>query len=138
MGTKIKLAILAIALISISCSKEDSNYESNLLNGVWVNSVTKTDTLDFSVKPEFTRSANLFQLKRGVEVRKGQVMPKIGSGYYEYHISGDNIFLKGVLIDIHQDKSYLFKLNPDKKTLLIGGFAPFEGELSENEFIRID
>lgn len=71
MGTKIKLMLFAIALISFSCSKVESEMNSGLLNGVWVNSATMTDTLDFNVNPGFTKSTNLFQLKRGTEVRRG-------------------------------------------------------------------
>lgn len=138
MGTKIKLMLFAIALISFSCSKVESEMNSGLLNGVWVNSATMTDTLDFNVNPGFTKSTNLFQLKRGTEVRRGQTMPKIGSGYYEYLIDGEKINLRGVLIDIHNNKDYIFKLNPDNKSLEIGAFAPFESGLSVNKFIRVD
>ncbi len=138
MGKKINLMLFAIALLSVACSKVDNELNSDLLNGVWVNSVTQTDTLDFNVKPSFTKSANLFQLKRGTEIRKGQSMPKIGSGYYEYIIAGEKIYLKGLLIDIHDNKNYIFKLNPDNNTMQIGAFAPFDGGLSVNEFIRIE
>lgn len=65
-------------------------------------------------------------------------MPKIGSGYYEYLIDGEKINLRGVLIDIHNNKDYIFKLNPDNKSLEIGAFAPFESGLSVNKFIRVD
>lgn len=130
--------LCAIAVISISCSKVESELNDRLLKGVWVNSVTKTDTLDFNVRPDFTRSSNLFQLKRGTEEKRGQTIPKIGNGYYEYIIAGDKICLKGLLIDIHSDKEYVFKLNNDSKSLQIGSFAPFEGGLSVNEFVRID
>lgn len=130
--------LCAIAVISISCSKVESELNDRLLKGVWVNSVTKTDTLDFNVRPDFTRSSNLFQLKRGTEEKRGQTIPKIGNGYYEYIIAGDKIYLKGLLIDIHSDKEYVFKLNNDSKSLQIGSFAPFEGGLSVNEFVRID
>ncbi len=138
MGIRVLLMLCAIAVISISCSKVESELNDRLLKGVWVNSVTKTDTLDFNVRPDFTRSSNLFQLKRGTEEKRGQTIPKIGNGYYEYIIAGDKIYLKGLLIDIHSDKEYVFKLNNDSKSLQIGSFAPFEGGLSVNEFVRID
>ncbi len=138
MGKKIKLMLFAIALISISCSKVDNDLSSDLLKGVWVNSITQTDTLDFNIKPQFTNSANTFLLKRGTEMRKGQEMPKIGSGYYEYIISGDKIFLKGLVLDIHSNKDYLFKLSQDSKSLQIGAFVPFESGNTVNEFVRIN
>lgn len=138
MGIRVLLMLCAIAVINISCSKVESELNDRLLKGVWVNSVTKTDTLDFNVRPDFTRSSNLFQLKRGTEEKRGQTIPKIGNGYYEYIIAGDKIYLKGLLIDIHSDKEYVFKLNNDSKSLQIGSFAPFEGGLSVNEFVRID
>lgn len=138
MGKSIAMTLFVMALLGVSCAEVEMDKSDNLLNGVWVNSVTKTDTLDFSVRPSFSKATNLFQLKRGTEVRKGQTMPKIGNGYYEYIIAGEKILLKGVLIDIHSDKEYVFKLNPDSKSLQIGSFAPFEGGLSKNEFIRID
>ena len=138
MGIRVLLMLCAIAVISISCSKVESELNDRLLKGMWVNSVTKTDTLDFNVRPDFTRSSNLFQLKRGTEEKRGQTIPKIGNGYYEYIIAGDKIYLKGLLIDIHSDKEYVFKLNNDSKSLQIGSFAPFEGGLSVNEFVRID
>lgn len=138
MGTKISFILLAIAMMSVSCSKVDNNLGTDLLEGVWVSSATGTDTLDFNVKPSFTNSPNTFQLKRGTKVNKGQELPKIGSGYYEYVIDGDNIILKGLVIDVHSGKQYDFKQNADNKTIQVGAFAPFEGDLPIYEFVRID
>lgn len=138
MGTKMSLILFAIALLSVACSKVESDLQSNLLDGVWVNSVTKTDTLDFSVKPSFTNSPNVFQLKRGTREIEGNSIPKVGSGYYEYIIAGDKILLKGLVIDIHSGNEYAFNQSEDSKSLQIGSFAPFEGGQTVYEFVRID
>lgn len=138
MRTKISLFLFAIALLSVACSKVEGSLQSNLLEGVWVNSATKTDTLDFNVKPSLTTSPNVFKLKRGTLDVQGNSISKVGSGYYEYVITGDKILLKGLVIDIHNGKEYVFSKNEDNKSLQIGSFAPFEGGKSLNEFVRID
>lgn len=137
MGIKMILVLLTITFIGMSCSEVEDDLSSNLLEGVWVNSVTKTDTLDFSVKPSFTNAKNVFQLKRGTEVNRGYEMPKIGNGYYEYFIDGEKITLKGLIIDIHAGKEYLFKQNIGDNAFQIGSFAPFDGNQSVYEFVRV-
>lgn len=138
MGTRITMFLFAIALLSVACSEVEGDLHNNLLEGVWVNSVTKTDTLDFSVKPSFTTSPNVFKLKRGSKEIQGNNIPKVGNGYYEYIIAGDKILLKGLIIDIHSGIEYAFNQSEDSKSLKIGSFAPFEGGQSVYEFVRID
>ena len=138
MGTKISLILFAIALLGVACNKLESALNQNLLEGVWVNSVTKTDTLDFSVKPSFTKSPNVFQLKRGSIAVQGNSIPKLGNGYYEYIIAGEKILLKGLIIDVHSGSEYTFIKSEDSKSLQIGHFAPFEDGQTIHEFVRID
>ena len=132
------LILFAIAIMSVACSKVDNNLRTDLLEGVWVNSVTETDTLDFSVKPSFTNSPNVFQLKRGAREIEGNSIPKVGSGYYEYIIAGNKILIKGLIIDVHSGNEYAFNHSEDSRSLKIGSFAPFEGGQPIYEFVRID
>ncbi|WP_298649746.1 hypothetical protein [uncultured Proteiniphilum sp.] len=134
MKTVLPFMFISIVLLQFSCNKENDELKS--LNGVWVHTDTKTDTIDFNTKM-FT-SKRTFELKRGKEIRDDHELPKMGSGFYLYEIKGDSIYLRDIISSYGGALSYYFKMDPDRRSFEIASFAPFTGGLMVNEFKRID
>lgn len=135
MKAVLQLISIFIVLLLFSCSKENDELNSKNLNGVWVHTDTKTDTIDFNIMM-FT-SKKTFELRRGKEIRNGHELPKIGSSIYIYEIKGDSIYLQDIVSSYGGSLPYYFKMDPDRKSFRIASFAPFTGGLMINKFERI-
>ena len=72
------LFIVFVLVTSTSCDKND--VENSTLNGVWIETIHKTDTLVFD------NQHTGFILNRGTEIRNGYLLPKYLSGPYMYEI----------------------------------------------------
>lgn len=135
MKTILQLMFISIVLLQFSCNKENDELNSKYLNGVWVHTDTKTDTIDFNTKM-FT-SEKTFELRRGKEIRNGYEVPKIGSGFYRYEIKGDSIYLRNMISSYGGSLPFYFKMDSDRKSFNTASFAPFTGGLMVNKFKRI-
>lgn len=110
-----KLLFLILVLVtSTSCDKND--IENSTLNGVWVETIHKTDTLVFDNQHEG------FILNRGTEVRNGHLLPKSLSGSYMYKIENDFISLQWSASSSSNANKYYYKLDPENKEIKIGNF----------------
>ncbi|MCB0458927.1 MAG: hypothetical protein KDC74_02785 [Flavobacteriaceae bacterium] len=89
---------------------------SSDLNGKWIEVKTKTDTLIF----KSWESIETMTLNRGKEVRDGQLLPKSGSGPYEYKLATGKISLYWMLSSSYSFNDYNFKRTGD--TFVIGNF----------------
>ncbi|MEM1134286.1 MAG: hypothetical protein AAGI07_00495 [Bacteroidota bacterium] len=94
-------------LVLLSCS--DDNVEiitSTDLKGKWIEMETKSDTLTF----ESWDNSEIMILSRGKEIRDGNLLPKYGSGSYEYRLSEGRISLYWMLSSNSSFKDYNFKI----------------------------
>jgi hypothetical protein len=81
------------------------------LDGKWVDINNATDTLTFG---PFGGQESMI-LERGKEMRNGFLLPKYGSGPYEYELSpGDTISLRWYLSGSSNSNDYYFKQMGDK------------------------
>jgi hypothetical protein len=103
--------ILILAWTLLSCN--DNLTTLTDLNGKWVDIKTKTDTLTFGLLGD-KESLNL---RRGNEIRNGTLIPKYGSGPYEYELLTDTISLRWVASSSLKFNRYYFKKTGDKITI---------------------
>ncbi|MDH5597729.1 MAG: hypothetical protein OEY34_01315 [Cyclobacteriaceae bacterium] len=76
------LIILLSVLISCNGEKINPGLTGSDGIGVWVDVNTKTDTLTF----QSIDGMEIVNLSRGLEMRGGELLPKIGSGPYQYKL----------------------------------------------------
>jgi hypothetical protein len=108
------LFIVFVIVLSISC--DNDNIEISSIDGVWIETIHKTDTLVFD--NQFTG----FILKRGTEIRNGYLLPKYLSGPYMYEIENDSISLRWSASSSSYATKYYFKLDLKNKEINIGNF----------------
>ncbi len=119
------LLFMALALFTFGCEGDELNIES--LNGNWVESSNLSDTLIFNSN-EFE---GWLYLNRGKELRNDYMLPKIGSGSYDYEIIADSIKLQYHLSSCMCPKSYEFKILSGEDKLRVGNFYNDEIPLGE-------
>jgi len=110
-----KLIFIAFVLFALtSCGKDD--IENSTLNGVWIETIHKTDTMVFD--NHYTG----FVLNRGTEIRNGYLLPKYLSGPYMYEIEDDSISLRWSASSSSYANKYYFKVDLKNKQIKIGNF----------------
>jgi len=106
-----------LVLTLLSCSEDLTNVVNGSdIKGKWVDVETRMDTLSFELRNNF----EIMYLRRGKEIREGYLLPKYGSGPYEYKLSERKISLNWMLSSNYGFKDYYFKVITDK--LSIGNF----------------
>ena len=108
------LLIGFLLIFAISCKKDDT--ETRQVQGTWIESVYKTDTIEFSSGSE------LLFLKRGKEMRDGCLLPKPRSGPYMYEIDKDSISLVWGFSSCLNSTQYYFDLDEKNNLIKIGNF----------------
>lgn len=121
---KKQLLIGFLVLFLISCEENDN--EKILLNGTWIESSQRVDTLVFNKQS----SEGLFILNREREIRNGYLLPIAYAGPYNYSINEDSINLRYGFSSSFESYNYYFSLDIDNEILEIGNF--FEDSLSKN------
>ena len=101
-----------LLIITVSCEKD--RIESPPIQGTWIESVYKTDTLVFDNQSEG------FILNRGAEIKVGDLSPKARTLPYSYELEKDSISLKWLLSSYSGGTKYYFQM--DAKQILIGNF----------------
>ena len=105
--------VILFALTLIGCTSDNLTTLTDL-NGKWVDINTKTDTLTFGL---FGDKESMI-LGRGKETRDGFILPKSGSGPYDYKLlAGDKISLRWTLLSNSNFNDYYFKQSGDKLTI---------------------
>lgn len=90
------------------------------LNGQWVEIVSNSDTLEFSLWGD----QQIMMLDRGKELVNGVMVPKIGSGPYEYQLLPNNIIsLRWTLSSSSAFNDYYFS-RTDNKLVIENFFDP--------------
>ncbi|MEK6480035.1 hypothetical protein WJR50_21005 [Catalinimonas sp. 4WD22] len=105
-------ALITIIMLGSSC-QEDEN-DVIMLDGSWVESVDKADTL------VFRRGESFFLLNRGKEERNGHLLPKYGAGMYEYSIDDDTISVRNLVSSFLGFYNTFINIEQDR--LIIGDF----------------
>jgi hypothetical protein len=77
--TQINCLFLWLCFALYAC-KGNSVDDPNILNGRWVESTGRGDTLVFNNNTSFVEA------KRGFEIKNGVRLPRIGSGLWEYKL----------------------------------------------------
>lgn len=95
------LPLLLIAFLS--CENNDIT-STGSLEGKWVDIKTKTDTLIF----DSSISADLFLLRRGKEIQNGHLLPKPGTGIYEFKLLPEKISIYNTLSSCYCFNEYFF------------------------------
>lgn len=121
-----KLVFIAFVLVALtSCDKND--IENSTLNGVWIETIHRTDTLVF--ENQFTG----FILNRGTEIRNGYLLPKYLSGPYMYEIENDSISLRWSASSSFYANKYYFKSDLKNKQIKIGNF--YDNTINKDEIL---
>ena len=106
----------------VSCEK--NTIEKAPVDGIWVETTQKMDTLVFD------NQHLTFNLNRGSELRDGYLLPKYLSGPYSYEIGKDSISLRWLLSSSSYGSNYYFKMDTESDLIKIGNF--FEDSLNKN------
>lgn len=112
-------------IITASCEKDNMVETQPIINGIWIETVHKSDTLVFE------NEYSSFILKRGTEIG--------ATGRYGYRMERNSISLKWSLSSYSGwDINYYFDYNEEKEQIKIGNF--FVDSLNKNEtltFLKI-
>jgi hypothetical protein len=108
------LLIGFILIFTMSCKK--NNIVTQRLQGTWIESVHKADTIEFSSESE------LFILNRGKEMMNGYMLPKPLSGPYYYKIEKGSISLIWGLSSSSGSAMYYFEFDEKNERIKIGNF----------------
>ena len=129
---KYGLGILLMFLV-FSCTKDNIRTFSDL-NGKWVDINTKTDTLIFKMNGD----SEMMFLERGKEIRNGFLLPKYGSGPYDYKLltSDNKISLRWGLSSNNSFKDYYFKQSGDN--LIVENFFDISEDGRKLTFKKIN
>lgn len=112
-----KYLLILLILIFASCSDDDSSTENlSNLEGKWVETETRTDTLSF----ESLDDLEIMFLNRGKEIKDGNTSPKSGSGPYSYYLAQQIIALNWMLSSNSAFNDYYFEV--EGNSLKIGNF----------------
>jgi hypothetical protein len=123
---KIKMALLFISLIVlVSCKK--SGLSADLIQGSWIESTKRTDTLVFH------NSSSMFFLNRGKEIQGEYLLPKQGSGPYTFELKTDSISINWALGGSVNYRNLYFKMDSQNKQFQIENF--FVDSLSNHDVL---
>jgi hypothetical protein len=107
------LSAIVLLVIWIRCTNDNVSVQTEL-NGKWVEINTKSDTLIFG---RFADKESMI-LARGNEMRDGTLLPKYGSGPYDYKLeSTDSISLHWTLSASSVFNNYYFRQTGDKLSI---------------------
>lgn len=121
--------MLTIYMIVILNACETESVLNAGLKGKWIEAKEGKDTIDF----QSNDSIGVFTLSRGLELRNGYLLPKYGSGIYDYKLKKDTIRVNNMLWNCICFPAYYFNINSTYDKIEIGNF--FKNELSASSKI---
>ena len=119
--------IFSVGVMLVSCQKDkslefpDPSTLPKGLIGSWVEINTGVDTISFNSDS----GSGYFGLYRGYAMTNGYWLPKIGSTWYSYVISGDSITVIDGLSDSMEGGTYYFRFDEPNLTINIGKFSKY-------------
>ena len=128
-----KTNILSLCLLGLifsfgSCQKEQDEVAPKSPDGIWVERQARQDTLQFLDGP-------YFDLRRGKELTNGLLLPKDGSGRYDFQIQGDSISLWYTFSGNTHRHQYFF--NVQTETITIDNFFQNRALSQRLTFVRL-
>jgi hypothetical protein len=117
----IRALFLSLLVAFIGCTDASDQPIPLGLEGLWVDQLTATDTLEFL---KLDDGSTLMNLSRGRALSNGFELPKIGAGPYTYSLSGSSIKLQYSLSSLYNPTDYFFEQNQTQ--LKIGRFFDSE------------
>ncbi len=106
--------IVVIICALTGCSQDNfDNPTPQDLQGTWIEVKSKTDTLTFNS----VDGLNLMTLTRGKEIINGHLLPKKGSGPYEYKLKEEFISLYWMLSSNNTFNDYRLVFKGNKLTV---------------------
>jgi hypothetical protein len=120
--------IIIFGMLFISCQKEKFSFPDPAtlpkgLTGTWVETSAVTDTIVFKSDID----SGYFLLSRGYSTVNGHYLPTIGSGPYDYKISGDSIYVHDGLSSSMQGGTFYYRFDEPNLTINIGKFTKYIG-----------
>jgi hypothetical protein len=117
---------LSIEIAFVSCQKDKINFPEpgtlpKGLTGSWVETTAGADTISFNSND----NSGYFGLFRGYAMTNGYWLPRIGSTWYSYKISGDSISVIDGLSNSMEGGTYYFKFDEPNLTINIGKFSKY-------------
>lgn len=109
--------LLFCILLSFHVYCQESKLKRSPVNGIWIEEVSKTDTIVFH--PEYDGRNPIFNLNRG---RNTDKLPKSFSGPYRYMLSNGSISINWFLSSDLTYNTYYFNISKDGSKLKIGNF----------------
>lgn len=124
-----------LVIVIAGCRNElpsESNVPvENPFTGVYINTRTGTDTIDF----DHFRDSPTFNLHRGDDTLADRRREKSGTGYYRFSINNEKIKLQWSFASVIDTTAYHFQMKGD--SLLIGNFYEKEREGVVETFIKL-
>jgi hypothetical protein len=119
---------LSAGVLFISCQKEEISFPDpgtlpKGLMGSWVEINTGADTISFNSN----KDSGYFYLSRGFAITNGYWLPRIGSTWYSYAISGNSISVVDGLSSSMEGGTYNFRFDEPNLTINIGKFSKYIG-----------
>lgn len=100
------LLVFLPGFIGLSCQKPAA-VTPDSLTGVWVEKSAQRDTLIFNPSYQGTTLQNTLTVNRGKEINAGgYLLPKIGSGIYQYELRGKQIYVQNGLSSRYEGEVY--------------------------------
>jgi len=119
------VAVLLFGML-FSCQKEKFSFPDPAtlpkgLTGTWVETSSVNDTVVFNSEID----SGYFFLSRGFSMTNGYMLPTIGSGPYDYKISGESIYVRDGLSSSMQGGTFYFNFDEPNLTINIGKFTQY-------------
>ncbi|GAB3727359.1 hypothetical protein [Spirosoma lituiforme] len=121
-----------------ACTKSES-VTPDALTGVWIEETARQDTLFFNLDQSGKSLPNTLLVRRGKEVNQGgSLVPKLGSGFYQYSLLNNRISVRNTLSSSSQLTDYWIEQS-DKKLLIDNFFelAPNQPATVTRTFVRL-
>lgn len=108
---RILLPFLLISLCLIGCQSSE-NVTPETITGSWVEASARRDTLYFNVDQTGTHSPNYLLVQRGKAPNPdGYLIPKLGSGIYQFSIQNNRIYVHSLLSSSSTGAEYAITFN---------------------------
>ncbi len=105
---------LILSVAFLTCTKSDL-VSPDTLTGTWVEVSARKDTLIFNLGRLGTPLPKTLLVNRGKEINAGGwLLPKLGSGYYDYELQDNSILVINMLSSSMQRSAYKIEQKGDQ------------------------
>ncbi len=135
-----RLLVFSLAMLCgfSACTKSES-ITPDALTGAWIEETARQDTLLFNIDQSGKSLPNTLLVRRGKEINQGgSLVPKLGSGLYQYSLLNNRISVRNMVSSSSQLTDYWIEQN-DKKLLIDNFFelAPNQPATVTRTFVRL-